>query len=353
MTEKVPPALLAKGLKKHFGSIHAVDGIDLEISQGAAFGLIGQNGAGKTTFIKLMLSIARPTEGELSIFGGKPSDPNLRRRIGYLPERLNLPPAFTPIAFLHSVARLKRIPRSEADGAIPKVLRWVGLEEEAWERKTARFSKGMKQRTGLAAALLGEPDMLILDEPTDGIDPVGRAQIRKVIEEAHQRGATLFLNSHLLAETEKICTHVAIMNRGRVVLSGEMDSLRSTDSFNVVFDDEAGKSPDKSVVDKAAVHGFVPSEFVKPGGASFSYAGKNAADLSNSLKAALDDGLVLLEMSPAMRTLESVLEESVVRENANAKNNSGKNVGKNNAKAKSDGHDVKVDPSNGTDRSAA
>jgi len=313
-------ALYAKGLTKHFGSVRAVDGVDLKVEQGSAFGLIGQNGAGKTTFIKLMLSIARPTSGELQLLGGNPNDPSIRRRVGYLPERLDLPPFFTPVACLKSIARLKGMSTSEADAGIQRVLRWVGLEEEAWERKVGRFSKGMKQRTGLAAALLGDPDVLVLDEPTDGIDPVGRAQIRAVIQEAHQRGTTLFLNSHLLAETEKICTHVAIMNRGRVVRTGNIDALKSQDAFSVVFDANAGALDGKSVVDIAGVHGFFVDDDAPPvdGGAAFGYAGKDAAELSQAIRAALDDGLVLLSMAPAMRTLESVLEETVHHEQAKA-----------------------------------
>ena len=203
-------AISVRSLKKHFGLVRAVDGLDLDVPRGSSFGFIGPNGAGKTTFIKLLLSICRPMEGQLCILGGHPEDPAVRRRIGYLPERIQLPAAFNAIAFLRSVGRLKGLSRTTVEQDIPRVLEMVDLQPEAHSRAIGKFSKGMRQRTALAGALLGDPELLILDEPTDGIDPIGRAKIRAVIDAYHRRGSTVFLNSHLLAETEKMCDHVAL-----------------------------------------------------------------------------------------------------------------------------------------------
>lgn len=299
------PAISARGLVKRYGAVEALQGLDLVVPAGSAFGFIGENGAGKTTFIKLLLGIAHPTGGEVEVLGGRPSDVNVRRRVGYLPERLELPPAYTPVRFLRSIGQLKGLTKRELDDQVPRVLAQVGLAEAAWGRRTRGFSKGMKQRTGLAAALLGRPALLVLDEPTDGIDPVGRAQIREVIRRAKDDGTTVFLNSHLLAETERICDHVAIVSKGRVVRAGSLDSLRSERAYRVGF--VAGDDVD----DKAARHGFVPDEEARKGGHAglFRLEGASPEELSRALKGALDDGLVVREVTPALKDLESVLAE--------------------------------------------
>lgn len=222
-------ALEVSGLTKTYtglfgrGGQQALRGVDLAIPRGAAFGLIGPNGAGKTTFIKLLLGIARPSAGSVRVLGGSPEDPEVRARVGYLPERLHLPASQTPLAFLEGVARLKglRTPRPELE----TLLAHVGLAE-ATGRRIGGFSKGMRQRTGLAAALLGQPDLLVLDEPTDGIDPLGRVEVRRILAGELARGATLFLNSHLLAETERLCDMLGILSAGRLVRSGSLEELR-------------------------------------------------------------------------------------------------------------------------------
>jgi ABC-2 type transport system ATP-binding protein len=303
------PAIVARGLKKSFGSTAAVRGIDVVVPRGARFGLIGQNGAGKTTFIKLLLGICRRDEGDVAVLGGDPDDVSVRRRIGYLPERLAIPPSFSALAFLDGVARIKGIPSSRRRAEIRDALSQVGLEEAAWNRGTGGYSKGMRQRTGLAAALIGAPDLLILDEPTDGIDPIGRRQIRDVILDASRRGATIFLNSHLLAETERVCDHVAVLHQGRVVKAGTLSALRRKDAFRVVFARRADHDDD---VAAAAAAGFVRREDVD-GDDTFTttFSGTDAAALSTALGALLGRGLVLVEVAPELVDLESILETSM------------------------------------------
>ncbi|AKQ65882.1 ABC transporter, ATP-binding protein [Myxococcus hansupus] len=182
--------------------------MDLTVPQGSAFGLIGPNGAGKTTFIKSILGIVQPTEGSVRVLGGTPEDPRIRARIGYLPERLHLPGTWTAPSFLATVARLKGLPANPATGL--RLLERVGLAD-AVGRRIGGYSKGMRQRLGLAAALVGDPALLVLDEPTDGIDPMGRMEVRRILQEEVRRGTTLFLNSHLLAETERVCDRIAIL----------------------------------------------------------------------------------------------------------------------------------------------
>ena len=198
--------------------------MDLSVPRSTAFGLLGPNGAGKTTFIKIALSVVRPSRGDVHVLGGAPDDPEVRRRIGYLPERLTLPAAWTPTQFLDSVARLKQIPSGRIRDDVRRQLGRVGMTAES-HRRVGGFSKGMRQRVGLAAALLGGPELLVLDEPTDGVDPVGRTEIRQILSEERQRGATIFLNSHLLAETERVCDQVAILKEGRVVRQGPLSLL--------------------------------------------------------------------------------------------------------------------------------
>ncbi len=222
------PAIEVTGLRKTYlrpfrrEGQQALRGVDLLVPEGSSFGLIGPNGAGKTTFIKTLLGIVQPTEGVIRVLGGSPEDPRIRARIGYLPERLHLPGSWNANAFLATVAKLKGLRVDPAGNA--RLLERVGLAEAAG-RKIGGYSKGMRQRLGLAAALLGSPSLLILDEPTDGIDPMGRMEVRRILQEEVQRGATLFLNSHLLAETERVCDRVAILAEGRVLREGRLEDL--------------------------------------------------------------------------------------------------------------------------------
>jgi ABC-2 type transport system ATP-binding protein len=222
------PAIEVIGLRKTYRRAfgrrghEALRGVDLSVPEGSAFGLIGPNGAGKTTFIKSILGIVQPSEGTVRVLGGSPEDPRIRARIGYLPERLHLPGSWAAPAFLATVARLKELKPDPA--ANLRLLERVGLTD-ALGRKIGGYSKGMRQRLGLAAALLGNPALLILDEPTDGIDPMGRVEVRRILQEEVQRGTTLFLNSHLLAETERVCDRVAILAEGKVLREGRLEEL--------------------------------------------------------------------------------------------------------------------------------
>jgi len=300
-------AIEVTGLRKRYGRVQAVAGVDLQVPAGSIFGLIGPNGAGKTTLVKMLLGVVWPSQGEVRVLGGRPSSPAVRRRIGYLPERLRLPAALTAVAFLRSVGRLKGLSRRDLDDQVPRLLAQIGLEQSAWTRRTGTYSKGMVQRTGLAAALLGAPDLMILDEPTDGIDPLGRAHVRELLRAAGQRGATIFINSHLLSETEKLCDHVAILDRGRVRLSGPLDVVRAEHAFRVRF----VAAPDLDA--RALACGFVADDEARGRGQSetFSFAGSDAADLSAALRRALADGLVVREVVPKLKDLETVLEESL------------------------------------------
>lgn len=230
-------AVSAEGLTKTYRSLlgtrhQALCGLTVTIPRGAAFGLIGPNGAGKTTFIKVLLGVVRPTSGAVSVLGGDPEDVRVRARVGYLPERMHLPQAFTSADFLRSVATLKSVALERSE--LRRRLERVGLADDG--QRIGTFSKGMRQRLGLAAAMLGDPELLILDEPTDGIDPVGRLEVRRLLQEEKAKGVTLLLNSHLLSETERVCDRVGVLRDGVLRLEGGLDEVRqATASWQVQF----------------------------------------------------------------------------------------------------------------------
>ena len=292
---------LHKRFRTRFGRTESValDGVNLEVPRGETFGLIGPNGAGKTTFIKCLLGISHPDSGGVELLGGRPQDPRSRARVGYLPERLALPGAWTPHAFLASVTRLKRLrpERSELDGLLQR----VGLSD-AGHRKIRGFSKGMRQRLGLAAALVGAPELLVLDEPTDGVDPIGRVEIRQLLAAELARGATLFINSHLLSETERICTRIGILSRGRLVRSGPLEALTAVQQrWRVRFAD--GSPPPAEAL---AALGFEPAE-----GGAWEIAATDAPALNRALDGARAAGALLVELERASRDLEDVLTEAL------------------------------------------
>ncbi|MGC4120857.1 MAG: ABC transporter ATP-binding protein [Myxococcales bacterium] len=287
-----------RGLFRRRGGQQALRGVDLVLPAGTAFGLIGPNGAGKTTFIKTFLGIVRQTSGTVTVLGGDPEDPKVRARIGYLPERLHLPHAWTPVQFLSSVARLKQL--RAARPQIDALLVRVGLAPDA-QRKIGGFSKGMRQRLGLAAALLGTPDLLVLDEPTDGIDPLGRMEVRKLLAEERQRGATLFLNSHLLSETERICDRVGILHEGRVVREGTLDELtRSETRWRLRL---AGTA------DAAALKAAGLIEVAGP--ELWRCEAPDAAALNHILDQCRASGALIVELQREEKELEDVLAEVV------------------------------------------
>ncbi len=223
-----PTVIAVHGLSKefrHWGRrLRALDGVDLEIRRGEVFGLLGANGAGKTTLVKILLGLSRPTEGEARVRGRDPRAAAARSRIGYLPEGHRFPGYLTGEATLRLFGRLAGLPERVIEMRTRALLELVGLADRGRDR-VGRFSKGMTQRLGLACALLDEPDVLFLDEPTDGVDPVGRRQIRDILLATRAAGTTIFINSHLLSEVERTCDRVAILHRGRVIREGTVAGL--------------------------------------------------------------------------------------------------------------------------------
>ena len=227
-TAAVETANLAKTYREPLKrrSTQALRGVTVRVERGVIFGLVGQNGAGKTTFTKILLSLVNRSAGAAQVLGGSPGDPAIRRRIGYLPEQMRIPEYFKAESFLRYMADLNGVDRATQRARIPELIELVGLRGEKKPVKT--FSKGMLQRLGLAQALVNHPDLLFLDEPTEGLDPVGRKQVRDLLLKLRSEGKTICLNSHVLSEVESVCDELLILNKGEVVRSGKPGDLTRT-----------------------------------------------------------------------------------------------------------------------------
>lgn len=221
------PALETRGLSKTYGrlrKVRALDPVDLAVAPGTVFGLLGANGAGKSTLVKTVLGICRATTGYARIFGKDSRDPAARRNVGYLPEGTGYARYLSGRAVLEYFGKLAGLHGQVLRDQIDAKLKLVGMSDWA-DKKVSKYSKGMRQRIGLAQAMLNDPRLIILDEPTDGVDPAGRHDIRDLIKHLGKEGVTIFLNSHLLAEVEAVCDEIAIMYQGRVLKRGSVKEI--------------------------------------------------------------------------------------------------------------------------------
>jgi ABC-2 type transport system ATP-binding protein len=295
------------GLRKVYRStlgrnITALDGIDLAIREGEMFGLLGPNGAGKTTAVKILLGLTRPTTGTVRVAGLSVSDPESRRRVGYLPEGHRIPSYLTARQTLSIFGRMSGLDRAtiaRRSGELLETLRisqWIDV-------RVKKFSKGMTQRLGLAAALIHSPNVLLLDEPMDGVDPVGRREIRDLLRDATKSGTAILVNSHLLSEIEMTCDRVAVLRSGKIAAQGTVDELtRRSAKYKLVaapFDDALVAAFRATGAGVERVNGHVEL---------------SVTDLQH-LNALIDQlrarGGVLSELSPVRSTLEDVFVDLV------------------------------------------
>jgi ABC-type multidrug transport system ATPase subunit len=219
------PVLSINGLTKFYGPIRALNNVSFDVPQGSVFGILGPNGSGKTTLLGIVMDILRPTSGSFEFLGQKP-DENTRKNIGTLLETPNFYHYLSGERNLRIAAEIKQ----KGHDRIETVLRQVSLHERR-KSKFSTYSLGMKQRLAIASALLGDPNVLVFDEPTNGLDPVGIAEIRELIRSLAGEGKTIIMASHLLDEVEKVCTHVAILKKGELITAGHVDEVLSNEDI--------------------------------------------------------------------------------------------------------------------------
>lgn len=251
-------ALRLRNVTKTFGATRAVDALDLDVRRGAIYGVIGPSGAGKTTAIRLIMSILFPDSGEVSVLGHQ-SALEAKDRIGYLPEERGVYRKMRVADFVSYIAQLKGVPANEAGPRAAQLLQRVGLE--GIERKRCEdLSKGMLQRASFVAAIINRPDLLILDEPFSGLDPLSVRMLKAVIAEEHRRGATILFSTHIMANAEELCQHVVMIHRGRKVLDEPMSGLRRQFDRAVVHFEPIDPAADLSILKHlATVRELVPA----------------------------------------------------------------------------------------------
>ena len=295
------------GLKKNYKSsmgrtITALDGIDFTVREGEFFGLLGPNGAGKTTSVKILLGLTPATAGSASVSGLPVTNPESRRRVGYLPEGHKIPGYLTAAQAMSIFGRMSGMESAAIRQRTTLLLDRVGIGKWA-DVRVKKFSKGMTQRLGLAIALIHDPKVLLLDEPTDGVDPVGRREIRDLLREEADRGTAILLNSHLLSEIELTCDRVAVLRNGKVAAAGTVEELtRRTAQYKMVA----------SPIDDGLIAAFRESGATADrvnGHVVLSVA--DVAHLNALVDTARARGAMLSELAPVRSTLEDVFVDLV------------------------------------------
>ncbi|BAZ28480.1 ABC transporter-related protein [Cylindrospermum sp. NIES-4074] len=306
-----PPVVLTSELGKVYRTgfwlnqkVVSLKSCSLQVYQGETFGLLGPNGAGKTTILKLLLGIIRPTSGRGLLLGKPIGDRTVKQRIGYLPENPYLYEYLTGWEFLQLAAGLFQIPQSVQRQRIPQLLELVGLSPaEARKKQLRRYSKGMLQRVGMAQALINEPDLVFLDEPMSGLDPLGRYQMREIILSLKAAGKTIFFNSHILSEVEQICDRIAILAQGELICSGSLDELLDSDNTYHV----KGQGGDGEILKK-----WIPNLTFEPNG---SWQGTIQEDYYDFLASLRLMGGQITTMNLSRQSLEEFFIQQIQKQN--------------------------------------
>lgn len=293
-------AIRISGISKTFnqrkGAVQALSDVSLAVPAGTVYGFLGQNGAGKTTLIKILLGLTRHTQGDFSLLGAPASSTEIRKRIGYLPENHRFPPFLTGFQVMLHFGMMNGVPKSEAQRRIPQLLELVKMQNWA-NRKVKTYSKGMMQRLGLAQAMLHNPDILFLDEPTDGVDPIGRMEIREILLNQKNAGKTIFLNSHLLSEVEMVCDKVGIIHHGKLVQEGSISDLTGAGNEYIVTFEHL---PDQAVSDGKRISETQLSMLVQ-----------NTEDLNRHIDNWRSNGLLIISIVKGKRSLESIFIQNI------------------------------------------
>jgi ABC-2 type transport system ATP-binding protein len=286
--------------------VEAVRDVSFEVSAGHIYGFLGPNGAGKTTTIKMLTGLIAQTSGTATVFGEPIGSARAMRRVGFLPENPYVYPYLTPREFVEMCGRLSGLPLRGLRRRAEEVLALAGVLYAA-DRPVRRLSKGMLQRTGLAAALVADPELLILDEPMSGLDPVGRKEVRDLILRERDQGRTIFFSTHILSDVEMMCDHVTILRKGSVVVSGAMETLLRKDVKRT------------DVVVERATESF--GQFCRERGHAVRVAGSRASvevigadEIAGVVKRAVEEGLTLVEVVPRTESLEDLFVREAITE---------------------------------------
>ena len=227
--------IMVENLHKYYGNFHALKGASFRVPRGSVFGLLGPNGAGKSTTIKILVGLLKPSSGRALIRGHPAGSISAKKLIGYAPERFSIAASWRLLDFLVYTGRLYGMSRGEALEQALSLLEWVGLKGFEYER-FGNLSAGMKRRLGLAQALIGDPSILVLDEPTEHLDAIGRLELLNKIRELADKGRTVFLSTHVLAEAERVVDYYAIIHKGRIVFEGSREDAESKHLARIIVD---------------------------------------------------------------------------------------------------------------------
>jgi ABC-2 type transport system ATP-binding protein len=297
---------LANVTKTYRGRVHALRGVDLDVRRGEVFGLLGPNGAGKSTLVKIMMTVVRPTRCGGTILGQTVGHKPTLARVGYLPENHRFPRYLTGRQTLDLFGALAKVPRAARRARTDSLLETVGMKDWA-DKKVSTYSKGMMQRVGLAQAIVNEPDLVLLDEPTDGVDPVGRREIRDVLVNLRSRGKTVFINSHMLSELEMVCDRVAILVNGAVAKQGTIDELAITKQFYAI---ELAEAPAPAILGsvRAALRNGLDLEISDK---TLQFNTTDAAEVQPAIDALRSAGVVIKRIAPVRPSLEDLFMDAV------------------------------------------
>jgi len=283
--------------------VRALDGLNLQVEGGQIFGFLGGNGAGKTTTIKILMSLIFPSEGRASILGEDISNVKMRSRIGYCPENPYFYDYLKASELMDYFGEIFGYDAATRKRKTEELLTKVGLEEKAWNRQLRKFSKGMLQRVGLAQALINEPEIVFLDEPMSGLDPIGRREIRELIANLREQGTTVFMSTHILSDIEALCDNVAILRKGKLAATGKLDDLLNEAGERQSFEiNVKGVSAEELKSEIAQIAGA--EVFAKASGANVQVL--DEADIDKILQITREKGGRLASVQPVKQSLEEL-----------------------------------------------
>ncbi len=306
--------------KTYRGKVHALRGIDMKVNRGEVFGLLGPNGAGKSTLVKILMTVIRPSHCDGSVLGQRVGHKPTLARVGYLPEHHQFPDYLTGAQVIDYYGAMGRVPKADRKKRTAELLDLVGMSDWA-SKKLKGYSKGMRQRIGLAQALINDPQLVLLDEPTDGVDPVGRRDLRAILTRLKDEGRTVFINSHLLSELEMVCDRVAILVQGTVRSQGTIHELtedRHCYSISVVPDSTAQREPFEGVVPslQGAKRGALDSgEWYEIDGPTLRVGAEDPARIRPMLAKLITSGATIREVRQVRPSLEDLFMEAVTDPN--------------------------------------